>query len=109
MSGIAGHSRHHWLTHLEGIDLEIAREAIICGVPLLEQGVIGRVLAHDAAVCSHRNTAAFTKLRALLIMHYTVQDRAMHALGETATLVIGEQIREHLRGRIGTQLGALPA
>lgn len=100
-----GYVLQRWLVHLEGIDLQIAREAIICGVPLLEAGVIERVLGNDSGVCRHPNPTAFETLRALLIMHFTVRDRAAQDLGETAAQLIGEEIRAHLGSRIGHQLG----
>ncbi len=94
-----------WQMQLEGIDLEIAREAIICGVPLLEPGVIERILKNDSAVCSQANSALFDKLRALLTMHFSVRQRAVESIGETEVQGLCHEIRQHLRNRIGNQLG----
>lgn len=98
------YAHQRWLTRLEGIDLEIVRAAIICGVPLLEPGVIERVLHDEAWVCRRENAAAFYKLRGLLLMHEQVSDRAVEALGADDAAAIGHEIRRHLRARVGDQL-----
>jgi hypothetical protein len=98
----------HWSTLLESIDLSIAQEAIICHVPLLEEGVMERVLKRDALVCGHANPAAFEKLRSLLIMHFSARNQMALELGEEETTAIASSVREHLRGRVGDQLGTPP-
>ena len=87
------------------IDLEIARLASICKVPLLDPGVIERVLHNDPTVCGSSNARAFDKLRQLLMMHYTVRDRVVGTLGEPETQQIVREIVEQLRHRIGDKLG----
>jgi hypothetical protein len=104
----AGYIHERYARHLEGIDLEIAQKAIICHVPLLDAGIIERVLNNDDSVCGKPNPAAFEKLRALLVMHYAVRDRVAATLGQDEALAIGAEIRAHLRGRIGNQLGGTP-
>ena len=98
--------RHaRWLHHFDEIDREIAQLAIVCQIPLLDPGVIERVLQKDALVCGRKNERAFDKLRSLLMMHYSVRDKAVVALGEAETLQIIDEIVERLRARIGDKLG----
>ncbi len=100
------HYQHDRLSrHLGEIDLEIARLASICKVPLLDPGVIERVLHNDPTVCGSSNARAFDKLRQLLMMHYTVRDRVVGTLGEPETQQIVREIVEQLRHRIGDKLG----
>ena len=102
--------RHErWSNHFEEIDLEIARLSLLCGVPILDPGVIERVLKNDTLVCSSQNKRAFDKLRALLMMHYSVRDQALVSLGEAETLQIVNDIVERLRRRIGDKLGGPPS
>jgi hypothetical protein len=100
-----GYFHQRVLRHLEGLDLEIAQMAIMCDVPLFNPGVIERVLQNDATVCGKEKPKAFEKLRALLVMHYTVRDRAAERLGQGEAAAIGQEILAHLKGRIGDQLG----
>ena len=98
--------RHRrWSKHLGEIDLEIVRLATLCKIPLLEPGVIERVLHKDTLVCGAQNARAFDKLRSLLMMHYSVRDKAVVALGEEETLKIVGEIVARLRERIGGRLG----
>ena len=98
--------RHtRWTKHFDEIDREIAQLASICQVPLLDPGVIERVLQKDTLVCGSQNPRAFDKLRSLLMMHYSVRDRAVVALGEAETMLIMKEIIERLRSRYGDRLG----
>ena len=100
------HYQHdRWSKHFAAIDLEIAQLAVICKVPLLDPGVIERVLKNDTLVCGTQNQRAFDKLRALLMMHYSVRDQALVTLGEAETLKIVKDIVDRLRQRIGDKLG----
>ena len=102
--------RHaRWLNHFEEIDREIAQLALVCQIPLLDSGVIERVLHKDTLVCGHQNKRAFDKLRSLLMMHYSVRDRALVALGEQETMAIIGEVVERLRARAGGKLGGPPA
>jgi hypothetical protein len=103
-------SYHHqrWLNHFEEIDFEIGQLAKICQVQLLDPGNIERVLRNDTLVCGHQNQRAFDKMRQLLMMHYSVRDKAMVALGEQETLAMMGEIVERLRKRFGDQLGTPP-
>jgi hypothetical protein len=94
-----------WAKKFDDIDHEIGRLAMICNVRILDPGVIERVLHNDASVCGTQNKLAFDKLRALLMMHYSVRDDALDALGEEKTRVLVETIVRSLRARIGERLG----
>jgi hypothetical protein len=100
-----GYRHNRWEKHLEEIDLEIAQLAVVCRVPLLDPGVIERVLHKDSLVCGKNNPRAFDKLRSLLMMHYSVRDKALVALGEAETLAMVGDIVERLRKRVGDKLG----
>jgi hypothetical protein len=63
--------------------------------------VIERVLHNDTLVCGNYNKRAFDKLRQLLMMHYSVRDKAMVALGEAETMKIMGEIVERLSKRFG--------
>ncbi len=95
----------YWATKFEDIAREIARLASICNVRILDTGVIERVLRNDASVCGMQNKAAFDKLRGLLMMHYSVRDDALEALGDEKTRLLVESIVMSLRKQIGDRLG----
>jgi len=97
-----------WYKHFDEIDREIARAAVSCKVALLDPGVIERVIKNDTSVCGAQNERAFTKLRSLLMMHYSARERAVVALGEAQTLAIMNEIVARLRERLGDKLGTPP-
>ncbi len=94
-----------WSKHFDEIDREIGQLADLCKIRLLDPGVIERVLHKDTFVCGTQNARAFDKLRSLLMMHYSVRDRAMVALGEQETMAIISEIVERLQSRYGDRLG----
>lgn len=98
-------AHERWESILDGIDLELVQMAVVCHVRLLDPGVVERVLAGEAAVCGRNNAAAFRKLRALLVMHFTAREQIAHELGPEQAEAIADHVREHLRVRIGDQLG----
>jgi hypothetical protein len=100
-----GYRELRWYKHFEGIDVEIGQLAGICQIPLLDPGMIERVLHKDTLVCGSYNKRAFDKLRQLLMMHYSVRNKAVVALGETETLKIMDQIVARLSKRFGDKLG----
>jgi hypothetical protein len=102
---VPGHREERWTHHLEEIDLEIAKLATMCKIPLLDPGVIERVLKKDTLVCGTQNPRAFDKLRSLLMMHYSVREKAVVAMGEEETMKIIGDIVARLRARIGDKLG----
>jgi hypothetical protein len=64
-----------WTRTLEELDRELGRLALLCRVPILEPGVIERVLHGDHLVCGADNPIAFAKLRDLLMMHFAVHKK----------------------------------
>ncbi|MCI4431186.1 MAG: hypothetical protein JHC40_18705 [Burkholderiales bacterium] len=98
--------RHvRWMKHFDEIDREIAQLASVCKISILDPGVIERVLHKDTLVCGTQNPRAFEKLRSLLMMHYSVRDKAVVALGEKETMLILGEIVGRLRSRYGDRLG----
>jgi hypothetical protein len=100
-----GYRHQRWAKHFDEIDREIAMHAGICKVPLLDPGVIERVLHNDPLVCGTQNPRSFAKLRSLLMMHYSVRERAVVTLGEQETMKIVGEVVERLRSRYGDKLG----
>lgn len=98
-------STRWWAKNLDDVDREVARLATICKVPLLDPGVIERVLNGDESACGTKNKIAFDKLRQALMMHYHVRGKAVGALGEAATREVIEEIVANIRKRLGTGLG----
>jgi hypothetical protein len=94
-----------WAKNLDDVDREVARLASICKVPLLDPGVIERVLKNDASVCGTANKPAFDKLRNALMMHYHVRDKSVSAIGEAATMEVINEIVANIRKRLGKALG----
>jgi hypothetical protein len=90
---------------LDELDTEIARQAVICQVRILEPGVIERVIHGDATVCGTNNPMSFDKLRQAMMMHLQVREKAVGALGEAETAKLIAVIVERLRKRIGSSLG----
>ncbi|ALT77838.1 MULTISPECIES: hypothetical protein [unclassified Roseateles] len=105
MSATPSYQTGRWSMHFEEIDQEIATLALMCEVPLLNPGVIERVLANEPAVCGKDKPASFAKLRGLLMMHYSDQNRAMVALGEEQAMAMINEVIERLRARFGDRLG----
>ncbi len=105
MADEPGYHTQRWSKHFEGIDFEIGQLAKVCQVQLLDPGNIERVLRNDILVCGHQNQRAFDKMRQLLMMHYSVRDKAVVALGEQETVLIMNDIIERLRKRFGDELG----
>ena len=90
---------------LDEIDEAIVRYARICDVPLLDPGVIDRVLHNDASVSRKPNPNAFAQPRGLLVMHYHERTAASESLGEPAAAVISQEIVERLRKKVDGRLG----
>lgn len=98
-----------WGKNLDEVDTEVARLASICGVRILDPGVIERVLHGDATVCGNTNALAFDKLRNVMMMHYKIRERAVGAIGEAETEVLIKAIVERLQKRLAGNLGGPPA
>ena len=86
---------------LADIDLEIARQAMLCDIPLTDRSLILRVLNNDATVCGKQNAKAFEKLRMLLTMHMGVRDKAIESMGQEEALAMIEEVLAGLRRRLG--------
>jgi hypothetical protein len=93
-----GYRMGRFADNLEDIDREVARLAQLCRVPLLQRGVVERVLHGDEAVCGSRNARAFTKLHDLLMLHFAVRARSAEQLGQDQTAAIERYVVERLRG-----------
>ncbi len=94
-----------WAKDFEELDRQIGEKAVICQVRILDPGVIERVIKNDRSVCGAENAQAFDKLRSLVMMHYSLRDKALVRLGQQETLLIMDEIFERLRERFGESLG----
>jgi len=86
-----------WSVNLEDVDREIARLAGVCQVPVLQPGVIDRVLRDDASVCGTKNAIAFRKLHYLLLLHQSIRGKAAESFGEAQTAAIEDYVIGRLR------------
>lgn len=101
MAEDTSYSHERWAKQFDEISGEIAKYASICRVNLLDSGNIQRVLNDDATVCGIQNESAFRKMRSLLMLHYSVRQKAVAALGPQETLKIVDEIVARLRAKIG--------
>jgi hypothetical protein len=92
--------RRHWGKQLADIDLEIARLAMLCDIPLNDRALGLRILDNDATVCGKQNPKAFEKLRALLTMHMSVREKAIESMGRAQALALIEETLSGLRHRL---------
>lgn len=86
-----------WLHNLDEIDREIVRLATLCGVRILDPGVIERVLRKDASVCGTHNALAFAKLHDMLMLHFAVRQKAADAVGHLETAEIEKYVIDRLK------------
>ena len=84
-------------TNLEAIDREVGRLAGLCRVPLLQRGVVERVLHADDSVCGTKNRIAFRKLHDLLLLHFAVREKSAQDVGQQQTAAIETYVVERLR------------
>lgn len=94
-----------WGGQLEAMLKEIAREAAICDVKILNPGMIEAVLHNHEAATGSTNPAAFKKLRELLMLGFVVREKAFEKLGPLEAAAVIEEIRKTLKARFGDQLG----
>lgn len=94
-----------WIKQFEQLDNQILQEAALCQIRILDPGVIERVLQDDKLVCGAENPAAFAKLRSLAMIHYSLWDKAVVALGQEGAVRIMTEIRDRMRARYGDSLG----
>lgn len=86
-----------WAENLEEIDHEIARLATLCGVRILEPGVVERVLHKDASVCATSNEIAFAKLHDMIMLHFAVREKSADVVGQAQTAEIERYVIERLK------------
>ena len=98
-----------WIKQFEQLDNQILEEAALCQVRLLDPGVIERVLQNDKLVCGADNPAAFDKMRSLAMIHYSLWDKAVVALGQEGAVRIMTEVRDRLRARYGDSMGGTAA
>lgn len=94
-----------WVKQFEQLDFQIVQAAGLCQIRILDPGMIERVLQNEAGVCGVDNHGAFEKLRALVMIHYTMRDKAVVELGQQDTMRIMDDVLERLRVRCGDSLG----
>ena len=94
-----------WGRQMDDLMSEMARQATICKVKLLDPGVIDRVLQNDASVCGSANPVSFKKLRDAMMLGFVVRDKSVEHLGAAETEAIATAIRERIREHLGGQLG----
>ena len=109
MSEDDSYQTRRWTKHFEEIDLEIARLAVMMDIPILNPGVIDRILGNDATVCGKEKPKAFAELRAMLMMHAADEVKAIGALGALEADEVVRGVVDRLRERIGSRLGNRPA
>jgi hypothetical protein len=96
------------IVSLDDIDTEIARLAMLCQVPILDPGVVERVVRNDASVCGTSNPIAFEKLHAMLALHFGVRDSMGDAHGQALASRLEQQVIDRLRARFPTLAGQWP-
>ena len=86
-----------WLHNLDEVDREIARLSTLCGVRILDAGVIERVLHNDPSVCGSFNAVAFKKLRDMLMLHFAIRQKSADVIGQMQTAEIERYVIEGLK------------
>ena len=97
--------QQRWIKQFEQLDNQILTEAAACQIRILDPGVIERILQNDTLVCGTDNPAAFAKLRSLAMIHYSLWDKAVVAMGQQEAVRIMSEIRDRMRARYGDSLG----
>jgi hypothetical protein len=95
----------YWGRQMDDVMSEIARQATICRVKLLDPGVIDAVIRNDESVCELRNPLSFKKLRDAMLMGFVVKGKSVDALGPVETEGLITAIRERITAHLGDQLG----
>jgi len=95
----------YWGRQVDDVMTEIARQAAICKIRLLDPGIIDAVLQNNETASGSANPRAFKKLRDLLMLGFVMKGKSVETLGpvETAELVevIRDRLKEHHGGRLG--------
>ena len=95
----------YWGRQMGDLMSEMARQATICKVRLLDPGVIDAVLRNDESVCGTSNPLSFKKLRNAMLMGFVVKGKSVDALGPIETEGLITAIREGIKSHLGDQLG----
>ena len=90
---------------MDDVMSEMARQATICKVRLLDPGVIDAVIRNDESVCGTANPLSFKKLRDAMLMGFVVKGKSVDAMGAVETEGLVTAIRERLKSHLGGQLG----
>ncbi|BEV15903.1 hypothetical protein HBDW_26910 [Herbaspirillum sp. DW155] len=101
------HTPDELTQELESLDLEIVRCAVICQVRLFDPGVLNQVMDNNDQVCGQAHPIAFQSLRGLLYLHFDMHRQLAQTYGSHDAEEIIRRVQDHLRPRIGDQLGQL--
>jgi hypothetical protein len=93
------------LKAFEELDFQIVQAAALCEIRILDPGMIERVLHNETGICGNDKLGAFEKLRALVMIHYTMRDKAVAEMGQEQTMKVMDEVLERLRARCGDALG----
>src|SRR5687768_12642968 len=96
---------HFWGNQIEDVMKEIAMQASLCRVRLLDPGVIEALLDNNESVWDGTNPRAFKKLREMLMLGFVVRDKSVDKLGPLETEALVKEVRERLKARHGDRLG----
>ena len=94
-----------WGRQMRDVMSEMARQATICKVSLLDPGVIDAVLRNDDSVCGTSNPLSFKKLRDAMMLGFVVREKSANALGPAETEALVTAIRDAIKENLGGQLG----
>jgi hypothetical protein len=94
-----------WNEQFETLITEVARQAMVAGVPLATPGIVEAVLRNDEATSGSSNPVAFRKLRDALMMVFVVQKKAYDQMGPLETEAMVTEIRAALLPRFTGKLG----
>jgi hypothetical protein len=97
-----------WGNQIEDVMSEIARQATLCRVKLLDPGVIEGVLENNPAVWDGTNERAYKKMREMLMLGFVVKEKSVDKLGPLETEALVTEIRTRLKDRLGGKLGGTP-
>jgi hypothetical protein len=94
-----------WANNLEALDREIARLSMLCDIRILEPGAMERVLRNDPLVCGTNNPVAFDKLRPLLMLHFSIHQKAVDSFGPAQMAQVEDLIINRLKPHFPQVLG----
>lgn len=94
-----------WGNQIEDVMSEIATQATLCRVKLLDPGVIEGVLENNPAVWDGTNERAYKKMREMLMMGFVMKEKSSEKLGPLETEALIAEVRARLQKRTGGRLG----